>query len=129
MRMIYIVLGLALLSSTVLSSGAYLNGATNITAAINSTRQYLDRINESAYLVFYPNLNYAYNALNESMNVSHTNVTKAFALLQLATASAANAQNRLYQYSTMSFYVLAIVSVALAIMLYSLMKKSNKKRR
>jgi hypothetical protein len=125
--MLYIALGLALLSFTLLYNGAYSNGSTNITVAINATRQYLEKVNESAYLVFYPNLDYAYNALNDAVKLSRTNTTGAYALLQLATASAAAAQHRIYQYSLASFYVLAIVSVVFAAMLYSLMRKSRRR--
>ena len=127
MRILYLALGVALLFSTLLSSGAYSSGATNITAAINSTRQYLDRVNDSAYLIFYPNLDYAYNALSEAVNVSHTNTTEAFSLLQLATSIATAAQSNLNKYSLVSFYALVIVSVILVIILYNFMKKPMKK--
>ena len=128
MRMLYLALGMALLSFTLLYSGASSNGSTNITAAINSTRQYIDRVNQSAYLVFYPNLNYAYNALNEAVNVSHTNATEAYSLLQLASSSAAAAQRHIYQYSLASIYALAVISAALAAMLFYLMRKPKKSR-
>lgn len=119
---------MALILLVMLYSGAHPGGSANITSAINSTRQYIDSVNESAYLVFYPNLDYAYNALNEAVNVSHTNTTEAYALLQLASSSAAAAQHRLYRYSLASFYALAIVSVAFAAILYSLMRRPRKSR-
>ena len=126
MRMLYIALGLALLSFTMFYSGAYSNGSANITSAINATRQYIEKVNESAYLVFYPNLDYAYNALGNAVKLSHTNTTAAYALLQLATASAAAAQHRIYQYSLASFYALAVISVIFAVILYRLMRKQRR---
>jgi hypothetical protein len=128
MRILYLVIGLALLSSTLLCSGASL-GATNITVAINSTSQYIESVNESAYLVFYPNLTGAYAALNASMNASHTNTTKAYALLGLARSSADAAQRRIFQYYSVSFYVLAVISIVLAAALYVLMRKPQKVRK
>ena len=122
MRMQYVALGVALLAFTALY-GAYPSSTINITSAINATRQYLDKVNGSAYLIFYPNLTYAYNALNSAANVSRTNTTEAYALLQAANASAAAAQVRISQYSLASLYALAIISVVFAVVLYRLMRK------
>ncbi len=128
MRFVYLIIGAALLFATLLSSRAYSNASANMTAAINSTSQYIESVNESAYLVFYPNLANAYNVLNASVNASRTNTTKAYALLHLARASAAAAQHQIDQYYSVSLYTLAISSVILAAMLYRLMRKPRSKR-
>lgn len=129
MRALRLAIGLALLCLALQFSGAFAaSPAAGIGAAINSTAQYLARVNESAYLVFYPNLSYAYNALDRAANVSRSNPAEAYSLLDLARSSALAEQQRISQYRQASFYALAAVSAALALTLYALMRKPGKRR-
>jgi hypothetical protein len=135
MRAPYIVAGLAILSFVLLYSGQGLasaanstaNAASNITLAINSTRQYLETVNESAYLIFYPSLDYAYNALGAATNASKTNITKAYAMLRIATNSAAAEQKCIDAYAADSLYALAAIAVVLIAALYYLMRKPGRR--
>lgn len=119
-RLIYFALGLLLLFSLFICNS--LSQGYDIGAAINSTRSYVDKVNQSAYLVFYPNLTAAYGYINDAANVSHTNPAYAYALLGKAMSSAEQQLNLINRYRTESFYTLAAVSIILAILLNRLMK-------
>jgi hypothetical protein len=132
MRAIHVAVGLAIFAFALLYSGAPANVPANVpanlTLAINSTRQYVESVNESSYLLFYPNLTYAYNALGTAVNVSRTNATEAYELLKVANTSAADAQRSIYRYALDSLYALAVISVALAALLFRLMQSKKKGR-
>jgi hypothetical protein len=94
----------------------------NMSTAINSTRSYVNTVNESAYLIFYPNLTAAYGYIDNAVNVSHTNPAYAQVLLGKARESANAQLADIDRYKTWSFYVLAAVSVVLAVLLVKLMR-------
>jgi hypothetical protein len=95
--------------------------STNITVAINTTAAFINRVNQSGYLVFYPNLAEAYNYLNLARQNSQTNTQYAYLLLTNANGSAQAELNRINQYKSDSLYVLIVSAILLAIMLYILM--------
>jgi hypothetical protein len=118
--------GLVLLAILFLASPAHAaapayNG-TNITQAINSTASYVNTINQSSYLVFYPNLTAAYRYLNLSENASRTNPTYAYSLLAEARSSARHQQLAIQQYANLSLYLLIAIAIVLAVVLYVFMR-------
>jgi hypothetical protein len=125
-RPAYLALGLLLLSSLLVSNA--LSQGSNMSTAINSTLSYVNKVNQSAYLVFYPNLTSAYNYINNAINVSHTDPAYAYALLHEAAGSAGQQLALVNRYRMQSFYVLVVVSAALAILLSRLMKPRPKAR-
>lgn len=97
----------------------------NLSVAINSTRAYLQQVNQSAYLFFYPNLGQAYSYLYRAMNQSLLNQSMAYALLNQSRGSAMAEQDRIGSYRQESAYVLGGITVALAVILYALMRPFN----
>lgn len=120
------LLALACLSQLGFASSV---GTSNIGAAINSTAQYIKSVNESAYLVFYPNLAQAYNALGQAENVSRDNSTAAYALLATARSDAQSELQRISQYKQDSLYVMLAVAAFLAAMLAWLMRRPTTKKK
>ncbi|MGD0729560.1 MAG: hypothetical protein ABR981_05785 [Candidatus Micrarchaeaceae archaeon] len=129
----YAIVGLALLvamSFFGIAAGAQSsNVSSNLTIAINSTQSYIETVNQSSYLVFYPNLSTAYNDLALARNESSINISDAYMLLGKAKESAEEAQSRISQYKTISLYLLVIVGVILAFSLYVLMSPSKAPKR
>jgi len=129
----YAIVGLALLvamSFFGIAAGAQSsNVSSNLTIAINSTQSYIETVNQSSYLVFYPNLSTAYNDLALARNESSINISDAYMLLGKAKGSAEEAQSRISQYKTISLYLLVIVGVILAFSLYVLMSPSKAPKR
>lgn len=119
-------LGIALLAALLFYGAAMagaqsLNSSSNLTAAINSTQQYISKVNQSAYILFYPNLAASYAYLNLAENVSSTNASYSYALLAKARASAQNQEAGISKYEQISLYVLVALAILLAIILYAFM--------
>jgi type VI protein secretion system component VasF len=100
--------------------------SSNISAAINSTSSYIQQVNQSSYLIFYPNLTAAYNYLGMAKNESQLNQDYAFSLLSKADQSAKTQQALILRYQDVSVYTLAALAVFLAIVLYIFMKPNKK---
>lgn len=97
--------------------------------AINSTAAFINRVNQSGYLVFYPNLTGAYANLNLAKNESQVNPPFAYQLLAKARSSAQSQEDAINQYKGDSLYVLVILAILLVILLYLLMKPIKSSRR
>ena len=119
-RLLYLAFGLLLFSSFFMYSAFSQSG--NLTAAINRTTAYVNEVNQSAYLIFYPHLTSAYNYISNATNISRTDPAYAYALLAEAMSSAQQELNRINSYRTDSFYALAVISTILAIALYVMMQ-------
>ncbi len=102
---------------------------SNIPIAINMTSSYVNSINQSSYLVFYPNLTASYKYLNEARTEFAANQTYAYSLLSKARQSATEQQTSLLRYQSLSLYILAASSILLAIILYIYMKPHQYKGR
>ena len=118
-------------------AGSYLiSGSTlqnmSINASINYTENFINNVNSSSYLLFYPNLGNAYAYLSKAENVSKSNQSYAYTLLNKALDSATAQQESIYRYRFVSFVVLVAVAIAISVYLYSLMipykKKGSKKQ-
>ncbi len=102
--------------------------STGIGASINSTTAYINKVNQSGYLVFYPQLSQAYGYLNQAKNQSKANLTESYFLLAKARASAYSQQQSLAQNERYSLYALVLISVFLAVLLYVLMAPYRARR-
>ena len=96
--------------------------ATSFGAALNSTTSYVDSINQSSYLIFYPNMTAAYNYLSLAKNESQTNTTYAYLLLQKANESAQLQAHLLFRYQQLSLLILIALAILLAAILYFFMR-------
>ncbi len=113
-----LAIGLLLLS--VFANYSY--SQTGVGADINSTLAYVNMVNQSAYVVFYPNMTAAYGYISKAENVSRTDPAYARSLLAQAMGSAQQQLDRISQYRTDSVLVLAVVAVALVVLLNRLMR-------
>ncbi|MDE1833167.1 MAG: hypothetical protein KGH58_01990 [Candidatus Micrarchaeota archaeon] len=130
MRKLYAATGAILLLAVLLYSSVGQNYTSrpmslNLSSAINSTRGYLQSVNSSAYLVFYPNLAKAYSELYLAMNQSFSNQSRALALLNESRSFASAEQSRIDGYRAESAYALGAITIVLAAALYALMRPFN----
>ena len=127
MQIRYIVIGMAIFAMLIFYSiSAHAQNSSvansNLTSAINSTEQFIEKVNQSGYLIFYPNLTKAYSDLNVAKNQATVNPAFSYQLLAEAKNSAQSQENSIYQYKTDSLYVLMVITISLIIVLYVLMK-------
>jgi hypothetical protein len=118
--------GIALLLFSTFVSYSYAEIPSNafqnmsIAAAINYTRNFVDGVNASAYLVFYPNMGGAYNYLYKAENVSKSDPSYAYSLLCKAIDSASYQEEHINNYRLISLVALVALAAALALSLYRL---------
>ncbi|MCL4381312.1 MAG: hypothetical protein M1331_03130 [Candidatus Marsarchaeota archaeon] len=109
-----------------ISAGAKpLYNASLINNSINQTREYIQTVNRSAYLVFYPNLSLAQNYLNKSISLQANATMPAqekaagiYALLAKAKSSAYEQQAIIYRYRAISFKAVAVALLGALFILY-----------
>lgn len=115
-----------ILLAYVMPHAALLSNATipsNLTAAINSTAAYISRVNQSAYVAFYPNLTDSYLYLSDAKsNASSGNYANAYALLSMAKNSAYDQLQRINAYRYATLVALAVLLIALLLILRHVMK-------
>lgn len=109
-------------------------GNANYTSAqasqiINSTWTYVNTINQSSYLIFYPNLNASYQYLNQSQGVYKTSPNLAVAYAYLAKKYADKEYARIGTYRNNSLIVMLIFSVIMLAAVYLVMKPVAKEQR
>lgn len=134
MRVKYILLGIAMLAA-VISYAAIVHAQgiyeSNLSYDINTTTHFINTVNKSGYLIFYPNLKQAYGYLNQAKNQS--NVSYSYVLLAKARASAQAQLDSINTYKKLSLYVLIASGIFLSALLYYMMlprkKVATRKRR
>ncbi len=113
-------------------SGLLLANATlpsNMSAAIDSAAAYVNMVNRSAYVAFYPNMSDAYLYLSDARsNASSGDYANAYALLGLAKSSAAGQLQRINQYKYATLAVLTAFLVALILVLRRVMRPIGGRR-
>ncbi|MGI0141791.1 MAG: hypothetical protein ACREBF_04050 [Candidatus Micrarchaeales archaeon] len=136
----YIAAIILIFASMILISGAQAPTITaqNYTIAyanqtINQTMSYVNLVNQSGYLIFYPNLSGAYAYLAKAQNIYTTSPSSAILYANQAKAIAKEQYAQIGTYRTTSLAVMAILTVAFFIWLYGIMspmkKIQNRKRR
>ncbi len=124
MRAKYILLGIAVLAAVISyaaiahAQGVYNTGG-NLTGAINSTAHFINRVNQSGYLILYPNLAQAYGYLDMAKNQS--NESYSYVLLAKARASAQSQLEAMNRYRRDSLYALIASAALLFALLYYMM--------
>ncbi len=103
---------------------------SSVANQINYTYSYIQHVNESAYLIFYPNLSRAY-ALTAQANAStgKGNFTGAIALLQMAQDSAAQQYKIIEGSSTAATYIMLAITFATVSLLYFIMLPRKRRTR
>ena len=103
------------------SAGASINSTSyNYTSAnqmVNNATNYVNTLNMSGYLVFYPNLTQAYSYLNKSYLVLNSSPNSAVQYANLASSSAYFAYLRTESYRQISLAAVVIFTLAIAVLL------------
>jgi predicted PurR-regulated permease PerM len=130
MRLLYITAGAFLLLFSIFSGSVVAaagqqpqGGNSSINSTINATASYIQQVNQSAYLIFYPNLAQAYGYLQKAENISKTNTTGAYSLLSKARASAAQQESNLDSEKQDSLIVMVLLTIITTLLLYQVMKR------
>ena len=89
---------------------------------INNTYLYIETINESGYLIFYPNLSQSYSLLNKAKEIVNQSPSVAIDLANEAKASADNAYQKIQSYKYASFLVVLILLFIFSYLLYKTIK-------
>jgi hypothetical protein len=92
--------------------------------SIKNTTAYLQTVNQSGYLFFYPsNLSAAYSYLNKSETAySHNSPALAIGYSDKAMSLAKSSYLQISYYRTISIIVMLIFTVVIGLLLYKLMK-------
>ncbi|MDE1810804.1 MAG: hypothetical protein KGH66_02075 [Candidatus Micrarchaeota archaeon] len=125
MRALYMAIGAFLLLSVFFFSSYSQSasaGQSNFTTIVNSTKAYLAAVNGSSYLLFYPNMSKAYSEFYLALNQSFNNQSRALALLNMSRQTASAQLSHIESYRSSSAYLLGVITISLAAVLYILMK-------
>lgn len=106
-----------------------INQSMNFSHALNLTLGYLKLVNQSSYVVFYPNMKYSAILVQKAKNASLKNPSIAYSLLSEARANATEQLNAVNQYEDISFITMVMLAIITGLFLMSIMKKYNLKSR
>ena len=98
------------------------NAIAEANSIINNATAYVNTVNQSGYLIFYPNLTKAYSYLNKSEQVYKSDPNAAVRDANLAMDSAKSQYERISAYRSTSFIVMAIATVVSFVLVYVTMK-------
>jgi len=93
---------------------------------IAEAQQYIEKINESTYLIFAPNLTQAYEYIAKAEKTYNTSPEEAVLYAKEAMRVAATSYDKLNAYRLYSALVMLAVTVALALLLLHIMRKVPK---
>ncbi len=100
---------------------------TNIKLLINQTNAYIKKINQSSYILFYPNLSNAYAYMNKTNNLtlihSMKNTINTIKLLNKARLFVFYQQQRIYLYRQVSFKIISVLIGFTLILFYFFVNK------
>ncbi len=118
--------------STAYASSSTSVGSQNYTVAyanstINSTANYIETINQSGYLLFYPNLSKAYSYLEKARGIYTKSPSAAVVYTDQAEAYAREQYAIMAQYKFYSFIAAAIFTLVMGAILYLFMIPVKKK--
>ncbi|MCL5093186.1 MAG: hypothetical protein M1128_01820 [Candidatus Marsarchaeota archaeon] len=106
-----------------------INQSMNFSHALNSTLGYLKLVNQSSYVVFYPNMKYSAILVQNAKNASIKNPGMAYRLLNEARVNATEQLNAINKYEDISFLVMVALAIITGLLLMSIMKKYDLKSR
>jgi hypothetical protein len=106
-----------------------INQSMNFSHALNSTLGYLKMVNQSSYVLFYPNMKYSAILIQKAKNASLKNPSMAYYLLSEARVNATEQLNAINKYEDISFMAMVALAIITGLFLMSIMKKYNLKTR
>ena len=98
------------------------NAPANFSSSFNATLRYIGTVNQSSYIIFYPNLTGAYSALANAKSEYAANASAAYFYLDEAHERAATELARIYSYRADSLIVMGVLAAASAAALYVVMR-------
>ena len=119
--------GLAFAQHSGISTSSY--NALQAREYVANATAYVRSVNESAYLIFYPNLTTAYSYLSKAGSYSNSSPSTAVSFAYKAAQSARNAYQNIQVYKTDSLAVVTAFTIATALVLYMYMKRIDRKRK
>jgi len=105
--------------------------ATNYTSSyanqtINQTLSYVNQVNQSAFLIFYPDLAQAYAYLDQAQQVASASPSSAVAYSNQAFSIAKQQYSRIGVYRSASLVIMLLLTTIFIVWLYLLMKPVGK---
>ncbi len=136
MAMLLTAVMLALISTGIHASVAtphatLMQNNSSVSAVINQTAAYINTVNQSGYLIFYPNLTSSYSFLNKSKQAYGNNLSESMFYANRAKSSAEDAYTKIESYKYYSAITLLVLAIALGALIYLYMlpiKKGKAKR-
>ena len=110
-----------------LNHTSYTEPEANVIVA--NAANYVNAVNDSGYLIFYPNLTQAYSYLNTSYNLLKASPSGAVFYATLARSSAEAQYNAISYYRNVSLVVMVAITAIIAGFLYLFMRPMNIKKR
>lgn len=89
---------------------------------ISSAANYIELVNESSYLIFYPNLTQAYSDLAKAQNLYNTSPTSSVVYANKAAGEASAEYERISRYKSESIIVMLVLTALFALLLVILMR-------
>ncbi|MDE1870426.1 MAG: hypothetical protein KGH71_05620 [Candidatus Micrarchaeota archaeon] len=111
--------------SSSIASANYTSAYANQT--VNQTLGCINQINDSGYLIFYPNLTSAYSYLSKAQQSEVSSPESAILYSHMAAAQAQSEYSKISGYKTDSFWIMVFLSLISLIWLFSLMQKRTRK--
>ncbi len=116
-----------LIFSASASASALFSNSSNASLLISNAKRVLQEVNQSAYLVFSPNLTSAYHYLSLAENASTIQLSSKFA--NLSITSALKQKSALDGYKQKSFAIMLVLTALFALLLYLCMKPIKSQKR
>jgi hypothetical protein len=98
-------------------------------AIINETTSFVNTINESGYIIFYPRLSGAYSYLSNATKIYNTSPDLAVSFSIKAREIATEEENRIESYAYIAFVAMLIFTLSMLFLLYIYMKPIKKARK
>ncbi|MDE1804392.1 MAG: hypothetical protein KGH59_01250 [Candidatus Micrarchaeota archaeon] len=127
------LLAIVLILLTAQISGAQSVSSANYSVAyasqtINTTLAYIDNVNQSGYLIFYPHLSAAYNYIGEAQKAYRSSPNTAVEYAALAMRSAQEEYSRISSFRAASFAVMSFFTIVSFALMYAVMRRVSVSR-
>ena len=131
MRSILLVLfaSVLLLLPSVTAATSQASAAATASSVYNAALSYISYVNQSSYLLFYPNLTTAYLDLNKSSGLLTSDPSNAIVYANAARQSAAQQYSRMAYYKCYSGIAVLAFTLVVAAMIYFYMQPVKRGRR
>lgn len=122
----FCLVSITLIASAAQITSNYSRQYANVT--INHAIEYVNMVNESSYLLFYPNLTQAYSYLNTSLSLYNSSPADAVVFANKAVGQAMLQYNVINSYRQVSAAAMLLLTLLLLLLLHRLMAPVRKAR-